>query len=148
MTGESPEPADDNESADGESQHLLPVRDELFRHRLTLKQHDYRLISTEERLTLTAIQALSQAFLIIAVVTGLGVLAGTPISEAVSILQHVILVFAGFAFFFIGLSSFITSGHGLVETVSRFREGPPEPPSELSELKEEGTGENEQDHAT
>lgn len=145
MTDSPTEPKPSDGSENDKSTRQLQVEDQLFRHRMALKQHDYQIISAEERLTLTVIQALSQAFLVIAVVAGLGVLTGLSLAEALGLLEHGILVLAGFAFLVIGISSFFFGEQGLVQTISRLREGPPEPPDELSDVLEEHTDGNERD---
>lgn len=137
MTDSPAEPEDDRETGNGKSAHQLQVEDELFRHRMALKQHGFQIISTEERLTLTVIQALAQAFLVIAIAAGVGILLGFPTEEALGLLEHGILVLTGFAFLCIGVFSFIFGDHGLMQTIIHLREGPPDPSDELSELVEE-----------
>lgn len=146
MTGSPPDPEHGDNAGSDKSVHQLQVEDELFRHRMALKQHGYQVISTEERLTLTVIQALAQAFLVIAAVAGFSILLGFPTEEALSLLEHGVLVLTGFAFVCIGVFSFVFGDHGLVQSISHLREGPPDPPDELSELVEEqpDSDENEQ----
>ena len=112
MTGSPPDPEHGDNAGSDKSVHQLQVEDELFRHRMALKQHGYQIISTEERLTLTVIQALAQAFLVIAAVAGFSILLGFPTEEALSLLEHGVLVLTGFAFVCIGVfsSSSVTTG--------------------------------------
>jgi hypothetical protein len=146
MTDSPPNPESGGSAGSDKSAHQLQVEDELFRHRMALKQHGYQIISTEERLTLTVIQALAQAFLVIAAAAGFGVLLGLPTGEALDLLEHGVLVLTGFAFVCIGVFSFAFGDRGLVQAIFHLREGPPEPPDELSKLVEEpaDSDENEQ----
>ena len=146
MTGSPPDPEHGDNAGSDKSVHQLQVEDELFRHRMALKQHGYQIISTEERLTLTVIQALAQAFLVIAAVAGFSILLGFPTEEALSLLEHGVLVLTGFAFVCIGVFSFVIGDHGLVQSIAHLREGPPDPPDGIPEPAEEhaDSDENEQ----
>lgn len=146
MTDSAPNPESDGSAGNDKSTHQLQVEDELFQHRMVLKQHGYQIISTEERLTLTVLQALAQAFLVIAAAAGFGVLLGLPTGEALGLLEHGVLVLTGFAFACIGVFSFVIGDHGLVQSIAHLREGPPDPPDGIPEPAEEhaDSDENEQ----
>ena len=142
MTNETDDRADAAPEPDGGEQAptLFQIRDQLFRHRMTLKQLDFQVMTPEERLTITVVNILSTGFALLVVAVGIGFLIGAvSFSEAVALVQDFFIVMGIIGALIIALLCAISSSFGLVETLKRLREGPPEPVYDIEELEAEAT---------
>lgn len=115
-----------------ENDSLLKIQDRLFRHRMTLKQHDHNMLTISERLTLVTIQSISSAFSLVAVASVLVVLGGVlSIGEAFAYLESTAIYLGMFTALAIGFFNFLFWVLDGFESFRKIREGPPEMPAEM-----------------
>lgn len=142
MTNDTSEDTDADAVADGGeiTTRLFQMKDELFWHRMALKNHDHQLITAEERLILTVISSLSTAFGFIAI--GLAAAVGVgmvPLAEGYELLEQFFMTLGMLAALLIALMSALTGEFGIISTIMDLREGIPEPEYDIDNLEPEQT---------
>jgi len=134
MAKETPSSSIDQQGTDSiEDEHILAqIQHMFFQHRMVLKQLDYQVMTSSERISLLAINTVSGVFFFILMLSGAGVATGiVPLTEAISFVESVFLRLGVLIMGVIGMSTvlhWIVSG---VESARKIRQGPPEMPDEF-----------------
>jgi|GEM_PF-6504738 hypothetical protein len=127
MSNERPHDRDPPDGSDESV--LMQIQDQLFCHRMTLKQHDHHMPSTTERLTLTVVDTLSRAFLFLVLASVTAVVTGFySLNGIIPIIENILLTIVAIGLCVVGMFSFAQSAWDWAETRRKLREGPPEMP--------------------